>query len=357
MTTALILIASGILIGAGIGVIWRDVKRSRRRAFVLQRDTQSAIEPEVEIVISRGEAGASLPRPVARQAISAQSTGNGLAVAILPEPAEDGADQPAQGSALSLEQQWVALKPTLTVAIGRVNAVLAPVKLAVGASEEPAWRYKNAAYGAPRRVLLGAESLGWLRLELSADGRFLATLKAHKDEQAEINGSADSSASGINAARASEVLSRCLEPVARYAVRAAGGIVDGNETGEKAPNAVDGLVHAALQATNGALQHAGARLVPLRAPAWDGETSAHRMTLSVEVNGSDVGRMHIERIAQEIEVAVGVGDQRLADLGRRKRIPVAGVTIHTLAELIADCAWPTIARLGEPRPQADHSSS
>ena len=55
MTTALILIASGILIGAGIGVIWRDVQRTRRRAFVLQRDAHGATEPEVEIVISRGD--------------------------------------------------------------------------------------------------------------------------------------------------------------------------------------------------------------------------------------------------------------------------------------------------------------
>jgi hypothetical protein len=81
------------------------------------------------------------------------------------------------------------------------------------------------------------------------------------------------------------------------------------------------------------------------------------MTLSVEVGGSDAGCMHIERVAHEIEVAVGVGDQRLADLGRRRRLPVEGMTIHALAELIASCAWPAIARLVEARPQADPSSS
>jgi hypothetical protein len=273
-------------------------------------------------------------------------------------PAKDSPERPGQDNPLSLEQQWLALKPTLTVAIGRVNAVLAPVKLAVGASDEPTWRYKNTAYGAPRRVLLGAESLGWLRLELTADGRLLATLKAHKDEQAEINGNADTAASGINAARASEVLSRCLEPAARYAVRAAGGTIDEKRVGENAWKAVDTLVHAALKATNGALQQAGARLVPLTAPAWDEGSGRYRMTLSVEANGSGVGRMHIERVAHEIEVAVGVGDQRLADLARRRRIPVEGMTIHALAELIASCAWPTIARLAEARPQeADHSNS
>jgi hypothetical protein len=99
---------------------------------------------------------------------------------------------------------------------------------------------------------------------------------------------------------------------------------------------------------------AGARLVPLSVPTWEDEIKHHRMTLSLEVNGSDVGRMHIERVAHEMEVAVGVADQSLIDLGRRRRIPVEGMTIHSLAELIASCAWPTIARVRETRPPADH---
>jgi len=42
MTSTLVLIASGILIGAGLSVIWRDIRRSRRKpAFVLQRPVTS----------------------------------------------------------------------------------------------------------------------------------------------------------------------------------------------------------------------------------------------------------------------------------------------------------------------------
>ena len=41
-----------------------------------------------------------------------------------------------------------------------------------------------------------------------------------------------------------------------------------------------------------------------------------------------------------MEVAVGVREPQLIDLGRRRRIPVDGMTIHALAELIASCAWP-----------------
>jgi hypothetical protein len=53
-----------------------------------------------------------------------------------------------------------------------------------------------------------------------------------------------------------------------------------------------------------------------------------------------------------MEVAVGVREPHLADLGRRRRIPVDGMTIHGLAELIASCAWPAIARFKEDRRQA-----
>jgi len=66
--------------------------------------------------------------------------------------------------------------------------------------------------------------------------------------------------------------------------------------------------------------------------------------LCVEVDTSDVARMQIERLPHEIEVAVGVRDVQMIDLGRRRRIPVAGMTTHALAELIASCAWPAIAR-------------
>jgi hypothetical protein len=57
--------------------------------------------------------------------------------------------------------------------------------------------------------------------------------------------------------------------------------------------------------------------------------------------------MLIERTREEIEVAVGLADARLAGLGRRQRSAVQGLTTHTLAELIVGCAWPAIAHFRE----------
>ena len=357
MTTALILIASGILIGAGIGVIWRDVQRTRRRAFVLQREAQGTTEPEVEIVISRNELETARTQSTARR-VAERAAANGRAKEKIAEGDDEsdkgGAEQAAPDATLPLEQQWRVLNPILETAIGTVNAVLAPVKLAIGPSGEPSWSYKNAGYGAHRRLMLNDESIGWLRLELTSDSRFTAVLRAHKDEVAEVNGSAETATASLNAAHASDILSRCLEPAARHAARAAGGTIDEKQLSETAWKAVEPLVIAALKATTGALLQAGARLVPVTTPTWESDLKRHRMMLSVDLEGADVGRMHIERVAHEIEVAVGVADQRLIELGRRRRIAIEGMTIHALAEVIAACAWPTIARSRETRRQADH---
>ena len=97
--------------------------------------------------------------------------------------------------------------------------MLAPVRLSVGASGEPSWSYKNRGYGAYRRLLLDGESIAWLRLELSPDGRLHASVKAHKDDRAEINAAADVAAEGLNAARVSDLLSQCLKPAASFAAR------------------------------------------------------------------------------------------------------------------------------------------
>jgi hypothetical protein len=59
--------------------------------------------------------------------------------------------------------------------------------------------------------------------------------------------------------------------------------------------------------------------------------------------------MQIERLPHEVEVAVGVRDAQLMGLGRRRRIPIEGMTVHSLAELIGGCAWPVIARVRDMR--------
>jgi hypothetical protein len=335
MTTTILLILSGVLIGAGVGLIWRDVHKKRRDAFVLHRDPRAETEPEpdLEITIARGPAASSEP-------------GAGI---FPPEPAAGRAPRFGGARSSALAGQWSALQPVIGEAVQQVNAVLAGAGIAVGDSGEPSWSV-DRGYGAYRRVLVGGESLAWLRLELDADGNLKAGVKAHKEELSAINGNASAPAKDLTATRASDLLSECLKPTAAYAVREA-GVAEGAEqqVSEAAWKAVDAVVVASLKAANGALAQAGARFMPLALPTWQPELGHHRMVIAVEVLDTEVARMHIERVGPEMEVAVGVAQAQFANLGRRRRIPVQGMTTHALAELIASCAWPAIAHASEAR--------
>lgn len=350
MTTVLILLVSGALIGAGLSIVWRDMQAKRRRAFVSKRDAPPAAgpDPDVEITISYdSEAAAARAKLAAAADEPAPAPAPRKARATTPDP-----DRPHRGAHDPLEQEWTTLQPTISAGVDKVNAVLAPVRLSLSPTGEPSWSYKNRGYGAYRRLLLGGDSVAWLRLELSADGRLHASVKAHKEDRAELNATAHVPIKGLNAASTGELLSQCLRPAATYAARQLVGRDRDEEASEQAWQTVDPLVAAALSATNGALAQTGARLVPLAPAAWEAELRRHRMTLAVEVNGDDVARMHIERHPHEMEVAVGVREPNLIELGRRRRVPVEGMTTHALAELIASCAWPTIARFREERPRA-----
>jgi hypothetical protein len=362
MTTALILLVSGVLIGAGISLVLRDSRGKRRRAFVSEPEARPDAEAEVEIKVSYEEKPASKPAPKPAEGTSPPAAQPGAAARPAPADPKPTVPLPPVRAAMplrqatqgpSLEQEWTSLQPTIAGGVDQVNAVLAPVHLSVSPSGEPSWSYKNRGYGAYRRVLLQGESVAWLRLELAAEGKLNATIKAHKEERSDINSASDAPTRGLTPAKAADLLSRCLRPAAAYAVRQQPGRDGAEEASRRAWESVDGVVTAALQATNGALAQAGARLSPLAPASWEGELRRHRMTLSIQVNGDDVARMHIERHPHEMEVAVGVREPHLVDLGRRRRVPIEGMTIHTLAELMASCAWPAIARFRElPRPRA-----
>ena len=347
MTTAVILLISGILIGAGISIIWRDARAKRQSAFVSKRDAQAnaAPDPDVEITISH-DSHAPIPPAASPPAAMAEVSRPAADPAeVSPPPIAARVGTPSRPPVhLPLEQEWASLQPVLVAGVDKVNTVLAPVQLSISATGEPSWSYKNRGYGAYRRLLLDRDSVAWVRLELSPDGRLHASVKAHKEDQVEINATADVAAKGLTAARASDLLAQCLKPAVSHAARRQ---PDGEKAGEQDWRGIDGLVVAALQAANGALAPAGAHLIPLAPAAWEAELRRYRMTLSVQVYGDDVARMHIDGRPHEMEVAVGVREPQHIDLGRRSRVPVEGMTVHTLAELIASCAWPAIERFRE----------
>ena len=194
---------------------------------------------------------------------------------------------------------------------------------------------------------MGGDSVAWLRLELTAEARLHAALKAHSDDRAAINRTAECALADLDALRAVDMLLNCLRAAASPLA-----LPTDEPRREASPSApierASGILASALRATNGAFAQAGARIVPLAPEALEGK-HPRRMTLRVEVDGSDIARMHIETLEDAMEVAVGAHDARLVALDRLHRLPLEGMTIHALAELIAGCAWPAIAYFQDDR--------
>ena len=149
--------------------LWREVKGRRSPARL--RLTPLPAEEWTEAAATASQATVSPSAPVAA--------------------ARAAVDPPRQGARLALEQQWSALQPAIAAGVERTNALLAPVRLFIGPVGEPSWSYKNRGYGAYRRLLMGGESVAWLRLELFTDGQLRAGVKAHRDDRATVNASAD----------------------------------------------------------------------------------------------------------------------------------------------------------------------
>jgi hypothetical protein len=353
MLRTLILIASMFLIGAGVSLIIHDLRRSRRKTVVVAHDGAAGAEAEVEILVAPNHA-LQLSDPDAGVLRSKASPADARREAArLPAALRSVVDAlSTQQGKSTIEQQWSDIQPMVLAGVAKVNAVLSLAGLSLSAPGEPCWSYKKEGFGTYRRLLLGKESLARLRLELSQDGKLHAYVKAQASHHADLNGAASTAMANLTAAAAGDVLSACLKPAAAYIARIKWNRDDGNVAGGNSSANVDDTITAAIGATNGAFAQADARLLPLAPAAWDGRTQGHRMELVVEVAKAEVARMHIERLAHEIEVAVGVREATLINLGRRRRIALEGMTTHSLAELIAGCAWPSIAHYRQARRSA-----
>src|SRR5262245_6199837 len=271
MTAGIILVLSGILIGAGFALVWRDIRRSRRQAFLSDHDTGRVAEAEVEITVARPAKA------------TAKSIASALGVSLLfgRKAGEANASEPAvalrEAEQAAVVADWSALQAVLEDGVDNINALLRQAEISIAPPGESAWSYKNHGFGTYRRIMIGAESVAWLRLELAPDGALHARVKAHKDDRSEINAAAQTAAKGIDATRAGDLLAESLKPLAAFVAKAQGPANPSSGGSAKGWQEIDAVVAAALTATNGALSQAGARLVPLDAPAWHQEANGHRL--------------------------------------------------------------------------------
>lgn len=365
-TSIALAILSGMLIAFGLASIWRDRRQASRnfsrtqtvQVAVIAADSELA---DVQILSGRGlTAQAPLtPEPDVAAAVIAAApyyvAATGPAVAALDELKTSLAairhealdDLPESQRQPWVEQRWRDMMPVLAEAVETLNGTTSSVGVTIGAAGEPNWSFKNRGFGTYRRVLAGDQSLAWLRLELAPEGRLVCKVRAHKDDQAQVNSRVELPGATLSPKVAVDALARCLKSVTEYAAWHA---PEPSGRDEPVPSStgfswddVAFTAEAALQATNGALSQAGARLSVLANPAFEPSIDRDRWPLSIEVNGRTVALMHVDRVGELIEVSVGVADRNRLDLGRRQQVNIDDLTPHSLAELMASCAWPSIA--------------
>ena len=279
-------------------------------------------------------------------------------------PADD--DGPMTGPALprlpALEAQWPRLAPEIDAAAATVNAQVAPLGLAIGAPGAASWSLKNQGYGDHRRVMIGTDSIGWLRLELDAQMGVTAKFKAHDPQHASINRISIAPRQRSEGQLARTVMDS-LSTAAQYANwRLANSpltaLHDPPTVTVAAPlppavieASTAALADDAIALVNSAFHEAGARLMPLRANQWPGTAGREARVLAIDANGALAGTMLVDPLSDRIEIAVTAGRSATANAAQRQSLPIAGLSVHGLAEAVATSAWPAIAAVLPPVPQ------
>lgn len=394
MLVTLLLMLSAALIGAGAALLLRDWLQKRRMAFVASEPArQPRSVEEAEITIARtvpvrlDGAGAPLqpvdhPSAVLPPLRATEAEAGARTERIVPPPAEglEARSVPAARPAVhDRRRTWSQLLPRVDAAVVRANTRLADRSLALTARRLQLAGQPAAEHGATYPVAIAGRREAWLRIELDLDGHLSAratalALNGAAEPQREYRiAPGDASDADIDA-----LLDDCLLPLAPPAAPAQpqpqfrlpeaeittqrrsdaqdeavpGDGVEARIASERAWRASEGTLTAALRATNRALGQVDTRLVELAKPQWDPGQQRHRLSLALVVSGGDAARVHIDRLAHEFEIAVTGNAAGAREIGRRRRLPVDGMTVQALAELIAGCVWPTVTRVRDKRPSA-----
>ena len=372
MTSIVIAMISGALIALGAAAIWRDLAGGRGRVAGPSRP-RGVVKPVPSALPMPQPASAKplLPRAViAATTVPVDSSPRQpspppLAVAMAPVPftthvptvntlqdltqtiggiaSESDDNGPEYARVPSVETGWSGIALMLDMAVSRVNAVLEPVALGIGAAGVPGWSYKNRGFGVYRRIRLNDPSIAWLRVELTGDRQLSLKLRAHRPEQALMNRAVLVPIDGLSDRAVTDAVALCVKPAAQYAAWTVPKAEVDRDAGAALWAEVEHVANAALMMTNSALNQAGAMLVPLALPAYEPAVHCFRWPLSITVDGARVALMVLQRQAEAIEILVGVADARRRDLGDRRTIAVDGLTPHALAEQMASSAWPAIA--------------
>lgn len=100
----------------------------------------------------------------------------------------------------------------------------------------------------------------------------------------------------------------------------------------------------ALRAVNGAFAQTGAQVVPSMLEHGESGDSGRGLTLSIELGDAQVGHMRLVLRGHEIEMQRAVAERDRGVPASVRRLDPRTANIQMIAEAIAACAWPVIAR-------------
>jgi hypothetical protein len=381
-------ILGGMLIAFGLIAIWRDrpLPGSFMRAETYRQGvTADSDDADVDIVASaerRADAIEAAPQSrlqdIATSVLRSAQTPVGSfgqappaldelrnsIAAIRSETLDDAPEAIRQDW---IEHRWAEMQSVIAGAVDTINETTAVVGLSIGSVGESNWSFKNRGFGCYRRILSGQDSVAWLRLELAPEGKMVAKVRAHRDEHAAINCRVETSSATLTEKAATETLARVLKPISEFVAwhpptladqtRADQTRADQQSQTASASDAATPPYYAssytwadiakvadeALGLSNGALSQAGAKLIVLADPVFDLVADRDRWPLAIDVHGRTVALMHVDRLGDSVEVAVGVADRNRVDLERFRQSAIEGLSARSLAEVMASCAWPSIA--------------
>lgn len=274
---------------------------------------------------------------------------------------------------------WSQLHGRVVRAMERVHAQPSARGIEIVAGRRPLGRVDDDEAGATFSVLLAGQKEAWLRFAVDGEGHLEARttmlteqVPPGSDHEWRLapEQQTDADIDRLVGECLAPLLARAAARAVRPRVRVAANIApdpwpvlqageaaaesesesDSQLASEQAWAETAGTLNAALRATNGAFAQVATRLLEIGQPQWDPVHHRHRQTLALVVAGEDAARVHVDRLAHEFEISVvGVDasgtETGARELARRRRVPTDGITVQALAELVAGCVWPTIARV------------
>ncbi len=339
-----------MLIALGVVVLWRDIRRQRRVDNIENgpgHNTATDHLPIADVEISHPPAPAANEK-FAHSVLPGFDPGSPLyelreTIERVSNEFENDQQTGNGNKSKQIERDWKALEDRIEKSVRSVNAVLVNVEIAIGPTGQPGWSFSNRGYGSFRRVMLVDQSVAWLRLEISANGRFICALRSHGDEKSALNANETISAQILTSDKISALIATSMQPITKYAAHNSSRMISDQDADQTIWQESEELVSIALKRAGDALVESGAVLEIGDAPEWNEMTKRHRLIVRISLAREHIAQMYIERpTARQIECLVVPATPIAGKQSQRQRADLAKLNSTDFAELIVNCLWPAI---------------